>query len=706
MGMAEEQQQLPVGNPGIIGNVPHQAAALPKAKAFESIYYSVISQTTADGRIMIGQDIEIFPAQPCNTFVSPGAKAFEAKDRRLSGEQFAVLCGRSSVPRVTMVASYKTLKSAHIMKLLEAGIINWPPEKRQRFALIFDKPAGKKILESPEAKPFAIAEDKLMHSVIQPALAVLSELRNIDFVHGAINAENVFMVGQPGLETIVLGECLSAAPSFWQHPLYEIAPRAMAKHSGRGPGTFKDDLYALGVCVAILARGENILLGKTPQQVIEEKIEHGSYGAIVGRARIPGSVAEFLRGVLNDDDDVRWDLDDANRWLEGRRMTPNQPRVDMKTSRALIFRDKKYTDLRTVADAFASNVEEAVVEIEKGQFETWLKRNFADKGLKLRVENAWEREKTTSHEKMIASVCAALDPYAPVRYRGQAIFPMGLGTVLAEAMAKNEDIQVYGEMITQQLLSNWVTQRFDEIPDSSGMMSRLEKSRMALTQRIPGYGMERVLYLLSPEAPCLSPILRDYFIFVPGTLLLALEVVSRMTPRPSVILDRHMIAFISVKEPRMIDQQLSYLSSPDIGKQMIGVLRTLAAIQRRFATGPVPGIFSWLVSMTPPLIELIHNHDLRQDMTRQVNRMTGSGNLEALLEVLDDRLLIQDDANRFEFARREYRAISYEKREIENYLRKRKGFGRATGRQVAMIFSCLLSVSVIAIYAVLRLRGF
>jgi hypothetical protein len=239
------------------------------------------------------------------------------------------------------------------------------------------------------------------------------------------------------------------------------------------------------------------------------------------------------------------------------------------------------------------------------------------------------------------------------------------------------------------------------------MTSRIEKCRSSLTQRIPGYGMERVLYLLNPEVACLSPVLKDYFIFTPATLLTALEVVSRKPQRPAVILDRHMIAFISVRESRLIDQQLGYLSSPDHGKQLAGVLRTLAAIQRKFATGSVPGVCNWLISMTPPLIELIHNRDLRQDMTRQVNRMTGSGNLSALLEVLDDRVLIQNDINRFEGARNEYRILVYEKREIENYLKKRRNFGKATGRQVSMIFSAFLSVAVITIYMVLRFtKGF
>ena len=82
--------------------------------------------------------------------------------------------------------------------------------------------------------------------------------------------------------------------------------------------------------------------------------------------------------------------------------------------------------------------------------------------------------------------------------------------------------------------------------------------------------------------------------------------------------------------------------------------------------------------------------------------MQNNGNLTALLELVDDPILIQDDARRFGIACREYKALVLEKRAIESYFRKRKHFGKATGRQVAMLFSSVLSVIVVAGYVVLR----
>ncbi|MBI3441792.1 MAG: hypothetical protein HY052_08360 [Proteobacteria bacterium] len=111
--------------------------------------------------------------------------------------------------------------------------------------------------------------------------------------------------------------------------------------------------------------------------------------------------------------------------------------------------------------------------------------------------------------------------------------------------------------------------------------------------------------------------------------------------------------------------------------------------------------------MTPPLIGMLHDRDLQQAMTRQVNKLANSGNLLAILEVLDDRQLIQNDAQRFTMALHEYARLAQEKNEISDHLKKRKNFGGNIGRQVAMIFSSILSVIIITIYIVMRItRGF
>ena len=163
-----------------------------------------------------------------------------------------------------------------------------------------------------------------------------------------------------------------------------------------------------------------------------------------------------------------------------------------------------------------------------------------------------------------------------------------------------------------------------------------------------------------------------------------------------------MIAFISVREPKMIDPNFGYLNSHSRGQQVIGIARVLSAIQRRFSVTAVPGVCNWLISLTAPMIDLLNDRDLRQALTKQVGKLQGSGNLAALLELVDDPVLIKDDAQRFAYAQYEYSSLAGEKLQIETSLRKNQNFGRATGRQVAMLISCALAVMIIIGYGILH----
>lgn len=654
---------------------------------------------------MVGQDIEIYPDRPCNAFASYETRAFEAKDRRQPGDQFALLCGRHTVPRVTSIASYKNLKSPNIMRLIEAGVVNWKHENRQRFVFVFDKPNGQKLLDSPEAVPYRFSEDRIIPALIQPIVTVLAEFRNADIVHGGINPENIFVTGSAGAESAVLGECLTSAPSFRQHALFETIERGMAQPTGRGQGTLKEDLYAFGMCVAMAVRGENFMIGKDPKQIVYDKIENGSYGIIVGKERMPAGVSEFLRAVLNDDETQRWDIDDALRWLEGRRLSPKQPRVNVQAARPFVFKENKFWDMRSVAAAFADDPAAAAVSIEKDQFDFWLKRNFEDQLLITRLEKVWEREKGGSRERLISSVTMALDPRAPVRYKNISAFPIGFGGALAEAMAKGDDIQNHAEMLQLQLFNNWVNLRPDEVGEAAGIITTFEKCRNYLTQKMPGYGMERVLYTLSKEAACMSPLLKNYFVLGAASLLMALESISEQPNRPDNVLDRHMIAFISVREPKMIDPHLGHVISHDRAYQLIGILRTLAAIQKRFSIAAVPGVGNWLIEMIGPALNRFNDRELRQEVAKRLNKLVDSGNLPAILDLVDDMKLVQDDANRFAQARQEFILLTNEKEGIDAHLKKNKNFGYATGRQVAMLVSSAIAVMVILGYIVAHLAA-
>lgn len=653
---------------------------------------------------MLGSDVEIDFSRPLPEYDTLGAVAFEARDKRVPGRHFALLCGRAYVPRITVAPTYRNIKNPKLMRLLDGGIVTRPGDQQQYYAYIFERPVGRKFIAHPDETPLRVSEDHLVDLIISPILSLLLEFRNADMVHGAISLSNLYIGGPAGAETLTVGECLSSAPSARQHPIYETIERGAAQPMGRGPGLLKDDLYALGVCVAMIARGVNLMTGRSKQEIILDKITHGSYAVISGRERMPGNVSEFLRGVLNDDEKMRWDIDGAMKWLSGVRENPKQSRPPYKAARPFVFMEKKFWELRSLALAFGDHVPEAIQEIEKDQFDLWLKRNFEDPLLEARLAKVLTEEKGSTREKLVCSLCMAFDPHGPVRYKKLSILPAGYGGALAEAMAREEDVTNHIELVTQQVFNTWITQRFEEINDGSNLLTTFEKCRNFLTQKMAGNGVERVLYVMNKEAACMSPLFKQHIVLNVGQLALALEALAARGEKGERVLDRHMIAFISVREPKMIDPHLGHVVSHERGNQLVGITRTLAAIQKAAAFGPLPALGNWLIDMMGPAVDRVLDRDLRKELTKRVEKQRDKGDLSALLDLIDDAQLMQADSQRYMQARLEYAGLEIEKKRILMMKSKPK-FGYGTGRQVAMVISASLGTIIILAYLAINFAG-
>jgi hypothetical protein len=297
-----------------------------------------------------------------------------------------------------------------------------------------------------------------------------------------------------------------------------------------------------------------------------------------------------------------------------------------------------------------------------------------------------------------------LDPRAPLRFRRLHLFPEGFGDALADAYARGEDVQVYGDFINQQVVNAWINLRHEEISDSNNILSTFEKCRNYLAQKIPGYGLERLLYVLNNEVACMSPMLKSHIVLTPGHLLQALESMAAEGTNDR-LLDRHMIAFISVREPKMIDPHLGQVISADRGTQLVGVIRTLAAIQKRFATGPVPALANMLIGQAAPAWERFSDRDTRGELQKKLERLRDRGEFGDILELLDSPQQLQDDKQRFQQARAEFAYLQSEKERINDAIKGKKFFGYATGRQVAMLASAGLSTIIIVSYVVLHMAG-
>jgi hypothetical protein len=471
--------------------------------------------------------------------------------------------------------------------------------------------------------------------------------------HRGVRADNIFWDGA-GRNTVVLGDCVTTRPALLQPVIYEPIESAMTPPLGRGPGSIRDDFYALGVTVLVLAAGKLPLVGLKDAEIINAKLSRGSYAALMDGARPPFGLRELLRGLLSDNADERWGMEQLEQWLAGGLRSTVQEARSGAAERPFEFDGKEYSNFRALSEAFGEKWEKAAKAVEEAAYAKWIRRGAAEGPLAERVSSilllrANADKKTASN---IAHISILMDPIGPLRYKGLVTMPNAIGPVLAEAF-RNKDKQTIGlivEAITSGTAVKWYTAQSqrDQIIDEV-QQKNIRRMQQLLRHTGPGYGVERCLYMLNPGYPCQSDILQGKFVGDIRDLLPALESLVEKNGSLPTIMDQHLTAFIASRIKANIDRLLVGLEAAqgDPFQTKLGMLSIFAAVQSKHGPNELPHLCAWLAKELEPAINRIQSKSLRDQMRKKLAAQSGMGNLVDLHGCLNnDTVLKKDEAAR------------------------------------------------------------
>lgn len=656
--------------------------------------------------VMLGSRAEIYPSIPLPECNAAGGPAFAGRGKGdAASDLMAILCNTGMPPRTDSLNAMRSIDHPSILRLVETGVVLWPPDQTRIFAIAYQRPLAPRLKQSADEPHQPMSEDAANHYFVTPMIGALVELLRTGAVHNAIRPTNIFWrigVGTPPQ----LGDCISAPAGVGQPVLFETLERAMSMPMGRGTGTHADDCYAFGVTLALFMLGHNPLRGLDDRAIIQAKIERGSFGALIGNSRLPGTHIEILRGLLTDDARQRWSGADLEQWLSGRRLTPKNTDAGRRAARALTFAGKDYTQPRPLADALADNVSEATHLIQTGALDKWLRRALGDEDRAGAIEEAQgslkDSGKTVHYEaQLVTRTCIALDPPAPIRYRGLAVMPGGIASMLVEALMTGNNMQSLSEIISSQLVTFWVNMQKDLKADLVPLGQQYERMRGLIERTNLGNGIERVAYELNPGLPCLSSILRAQYVMTPKALLPALERVAVLSNRPREPMDRHIAAFLIVRDRRS-ELLFDALTAPETSpRKGIAFLTLFSEMQYRHGPDFLPNLAQWLLPFLEVSVRRYLGKTLKAKMQQQIRETATRGDLNALLRLVDDPKRVERDQQDFHAARLLYLSTLKEIAAIESSLANRASVVEAEGKPMAASFSGFLAV-ILVLVAILR----
>ncbi|GAB6051874.1 protein kinase family protein [Magnetospira thiophila] len=622
---------------------------------------------------------------PLADFDCPTAKAFLAEDRREPDRALFALIVPPNLPdRAARAESLRVSGLAGVMKPVEWGPVEWPPLGQVCMVVVYAQPSGGRVMPIGESiTPFQEVQ-VLQEVVIAPLLNTIRELHSMGFTHRALRPDNMFYA-DGSKKTILVGDCLTTPPGYDQPVLFETIERGMCQPAGRGIGDTREDLYALGVTLVLLLVGSNPVARYSDVELIERKISDGSYATLCGNERIPVGLLEVLRGLLSDDPVEAWGLDELQHWIDGRRQSPIQRKSAKKADRGFIFVEREYDNLRTLAHAFFLNQDAALKALKDGHVIRWVRRSLEDAEMAGYLERTLEDleaskgNRDLAESAMIANICIALDPAAPIRYRDLSFMPEGIGPVFAAEMMKNEVAKVI-QVIARGIHRNW----FHAQHASSAFETRIKAMEKWLASTDLGMGPERVLYEFNFTLPCQSPLVAGRHVTDPKMLMRALDDLAKDKNPTSPPLDRHVVAFIATHLGDKAEPHLAVMADPEPARQVLGMLSLLAQVQWRTGIETLYGLTRWMGTLVGPALEAYHSRKLRREIERDIPKLVRKGSLTELYNRIEDPEARTIDKRDFELARKEFLVAEEEVNRVQSRAVDRAAMEEAAQRVAAV----------------------
>lgn len=649
--------------------------------------------------VELGKRYRVFYNQPLVALDRGPAKAFRAQNFQGSN-LVAYLCTKEYVPRMRYLNSYGQLFHPNLIRLEGYGVVHWVPDDRERFLILYDSNLAAPLVpaqENPNGVAMGIKGDLAAEKIVKPLIDGLTDIRNIDFVHGSINPFNIYTGKVGSYDDIILGDALAVPPSYMNPSICETIERSMADPVARGLGTHLDDMYSFGVTLACLMRQQDAFQGLTDREIIHAKIEHGTYNAMLGKERIQGSVWELLRGLLQDAPSQRWTFDDVLVWADGRRLSPKQNVKGVRASRPIDFAGKRHSHPQSLALYFMSAKAEAQQILETDNLQRWLERSISDDHYTDIVDRAVKSAletgpQVTFGDRLYSRVIVGLFPTAPMCSNGVVFHPDGIGYSLYRACYNGEDLEPYKAIFMQNLATYWSNMQFDLAADTVAVITEHETCRRFLQDKSLGSGIERCVYYTCSGAPCLSDIFRNYFVLHTDAMLKAYDKIGRSKKsRPVEFIDKHVAAFLMARDRRVIEHNISYLSSTEHHNRVLGVLRTIGEMQRTSGLQDLTGLSDWLCDYVSPLVKRIHSRETRAKVNEYLVALRKKGDIAAIVDLFDNDKRVALDRLNYAHARQEFRNVSKEEVDLERFLKSRHNYGRSAGREASVVVSVLIA---------------
>jgi hypothetical protein len=456
--------------------------------------------------------------------------------------------------------------------------------------------------------------------------------------------------------------------------------------------------------VLALLTGADPAMGRSADQLMQARYAQGSYATFCeGRPdiKLGSGVQTLLKGLLNDDPELRWDIESLLGWCENPRMLARRSAGQHRALKTLMVGDTECRYRAQLPGLMHRHQEQAAGLVRSGALGNWLRREFDDKDAKAAIEAL-----TASHSddsQLVSASAIYVHPPRPLVYKTLSLMPEAIGTMVAEAFARQDRdrLEAIVELVQSPLPMQWISAqelRHDMMVQLSALFASILEW---FNDPSLGAGIERCLYELNPTLTCQSPIIAGRQVSSLRDLVAALDDAVGRGVSPSDLVDRHVAAFMMSQRSAIAPflQRLER-ASDDQKELRMAVFQLFARLQQWTSIRSLPNLTRWCADHLAFVLDDFRSEVRRDVFQHKMSAAAEKGDLAGLQPMIESEKVRTRDAKEFAQARAQYQARHAQLTALQTGGHQRMQHAIVYGQQVAAAlgsFVLALTISYLAL---------
>ena len=616
-------------------------------------------------------------------------KYFVATQIQTNKEYFAIVFEKEFNISINLL---NVLKSSHIRglnNLVTYAVAPLSSLKGSYLVAIVEEYDFSNNLASHIQKHGSLSYDVIEKKLIPTLVEMLTQCGRLGVGCGNINPTNIVMLDN---DNFMLREFVNSYQGFYQNNHYLAPEITECMELGRSSNSIAIDIYAIGITIFYAITGAEVWAEyKNISQYNDARFDISTFKLLVNKRKILDKFKILLKGLVHDDALCRWQITHINEWLFGNSTKTIFERVTENTN-LLNFNGRNYSNLKSIAYALFCHWDEALNFIQDDKLIKWMERQNLDNDLINKVKKI-VREKRFAQSftvknlndlgDKLSQLLSIIDPQGPIRQRGIAFSVYSIPSVLHYFFIKDRTLAA--EKILQNLQNQDLSiyKNFDENIGNVLLSLSNEKTQI--------HDFERAIYLINPNAICLSAVLSSEYVTNFQELLVTLDKIAMQIPNKFFI-DRSILAFIIARAGIKLESSVKIFSNfPKFADNpYIYGLCLLSIAQKNAPDIKITNLCNLLVGKIIELFNAsIHNVKFKRELEAELLDVSNEGDLSKIVDLLKDQTKFVNDYNGYYKA---YKEIEHLQHQIKSLTFEDFLFNNALlfGQKLTVLLSYLL----------------